>query len=121
MRLLPRRTFNPAVLGRLLMGLEGMIEYAHHVNYVFPTYYNPVTHEPLPYFEHPELGCVREPWTVGSHAYVMMRAAEVTGDQRYQLEAARAFEHFWTRCGTRNRISTTNAPTMIPWRCHRPT
>jgi hypothetical protein len=83
--------FNPAVLGRALLGLEGLIAYAQHVNYIFPTYYNPLTLEPLPYVEHPELGCVREPWTVGSHAYVMMRAAEMTGDPRYQLEAARAF------------------------------
>lgn len=84
--------FNPAILGRALLGLEGLTAYAQHVNYLFATYFNPITHEPMPYVEHPELGCVREPWTVGSHAYVMMRAAEVTGEQRYQLEAERAFD-----------------------------
>ena len=82
--------FNPAILGRMLMGLEGMIQYAHNVNYVFSTYFNPVTREPLPFYENPGLGAVREPWTVGSHAFVMARSYELTGDSRYRKEAVDA-------------------------------
>ena len=80
--------FNPAILGRLLMGLEGMIEYAHNVDYVFSTYFDPVTRQPLPYYENPGLGAVREPWTVGSHAFVMARAYDLTADSRYRKEAS---------------------------------
>jgi hypothetical protein len=82
--------FNPAIIGRMLMGLEGMLRYAHNVNYVFSTYFNPIAGQPLTFYENNGLGTVREPWTVGSHAYVMTRAYELTGDVKYQAEAARS-------------------------------
>ena len=74
--------YNPAITGRFLMGLTGLIQLAHNVGYVFPTYFNPVTHQGLVFQEDNGLGIVREPWSVGSYAYVLASAAQITGDPR---------------------------------------
>ncbi len=84
---LTKEDFNPGIGGRFLMGLDGLISYAHQVNYVFSVYYNPATKQPAPFSENPGLGTVREPWSVGSYCYVMLGGYEMTGDQQYLTEA----------------------------------
>ncbi len=85
-----REDFNPAVGGRLLMGLDGLIQYAREVNYVFSVYYNPFTRQPVVFQESPGLGAIREPWSVGSYCYILVRAYELTGESRYLVEAQTA-------------------------------
>ncbi len=79
--------FNPAIAGKFLMGLQGMQEFAHNVNYVFPQWFNPYTKQPLTQQDVPELGTVYEPWQGGTYAYLMIYGYKITGDQSYLNEA----------------------------------
>lgn len=88
--------FNPAVGGRLLMGLDGLIQYAREVNYVFSVYYNPFTRQPVVFQESPGLGAIREPWSVGSYSYILVRAYEMTGEARYLAEAQTTMDALMT-------------------------
>lgn len=91
-----REDFNPAIGGRLLMGLDGLIQCAREVNYVFSVYFNPFNRQPVAFVENAGLGTVREPWSVGSYSYVMVKAYEVTGEARYLAEAQAAMEALMT-------------------------
>jgi hypothetical protein len=93
---LAKEDFNPAVGGRLLMGLEGLIQYARQVNYVFSVYYDPFSKQPVVFQESPGLGAIREPWSVGSYSYIMLRAYELTGEAKYLTEAQTAMNAFMT-------------------------
>ncbi|MEI7634244.1 MAG: hypothetical protein WCK47_08195 [bacterium] len=88
--------FNPAITGRMLMGLSGLMQYAANVNYVFSTYFYPGSKQPMDFAENPGLGAIREPWSVGSYAYVLMRAYEMTRNERLRAEAAKALDTFLT-------------------------
>jgi len=79
--------FNPAIVGRVLMGLEGLIDLAHRVDYCLPQWFDGISKDPLPQNDQPQLGTVREPWQVGSYIYLMTRAYRITGDKRYLDEA----------------------------------
>lgn len=87
---LAKEDFNPAIGGRLLMALEGLMQYARQVNYVFSVYYDPFTKQPVAFQETPGLGAIREPWSVGSYCYILMRAYEWTGESKYLTEAQTA-------------------------------
>ncbi|MEI7634243.1 MAG: hypothetical protein WCK47_08190 [bacterium] len=86
--------FNPAVAGRMLMANEGLIGYARNVGYVFSTYFNPLSRQPLPYYENPGLGAVREPWTVGSYSFVMARSYGMSGNRQFLDEARVSLDTF---------------------------
>ena len=85
--MLGRDDFDPAVAGKFLMGCRGLIEYAHNVDYVFPQWFDPYRKVPIPQGDIPELGVVREPWQIGTYAYLMCEAYETTGETRYLDEA----------------------------------
>jgi len=89
-RALAVEDFNPAIAGRFLMGLDGLMDYARKVDYVFSTYFDPFTKSPHTFVENPGLGDLREPWSVGSYSYVMMLAYELTGNLQYLEEAENA-------------------------------
>lgn len=88
--------FNPAVAGRLLMAADGLIELAHNVDYAFPQWWNPYTKQPEGQKDVPRLGKVREPWQVGTYAYVMTRAHEMTGERKYLDEARKSIQTLLT-------------------------
>ncbi|MDC0934967.1 hypothetical protein OAS39_01680 [Pirellulales bacterium] len=89
-RMMPSSEFDPAIGGRCLMSLQALIELAHHENYVFPQWYDPARGRATTQKDVPELGVVREPWQVGSYAWVMCQAHRITGDSRYLEEASSA-------------------------------
>jgi len=100
---LAKEDFNPAIMGRFLMGLEGLIQYARQVNYVFSVYYDPFTKQPVAFQENTGLGAIREPWSVGSYCYVMLGAYDITADAKYLTEATNAMTAFM------NTLSYTEA------------
>ena len=84
----PADDVDPAVVGRFLLSTRQLIEYAHKSDYVFPQWFNPYKLTPLVQNDVPKLWTVREPWQVGSYAYVMMKAYQISGDRVYRDEAA---------------------------------
>jgi hypothetical protein len=111
---LPKEDFNPAIGGRLLMGLEGLIQYARDVNYVFSVYYDPFTKLPVAFNESPGLGAIREPWSVGSYSYILVRAYEFTGEARYLAEAQTAMDALMTTMSYTESNSFYNATYSDP-------
>jgi hypothetical protein len=93
---LAKEDFNPAIGGRLLMGLEGLIQYAQQVGYLFSVYYDPFSKQPVVFQENPGLGAIREPWSVGSYSYILLRAYELTGESKYLTEAQTAMNTLMT-------------------------
>jgi hypothetical protein len=95
-RTLAPENCSPRLTGRFLMGVDGLIGLAHHVDYLFPQWFDPYTKSAAPQADVPELGIVFEPWQAGTYAQVMCEAHAVTGDERYLKEAqaalARLFE-----------------------------
>lgn len=85
--------FNPAIAGKMLMGMTGLMDLAHNVKYVFPTFYDPKTKQPVDWQNDTKLGDVREPLTVGAYSYVLVKAYEVTGESLYVKEAIRSLNH----------------------------
>ncbi len=92
----PADDISPAVMGRFLLSTRQLIEYAHKTNYVFPQWFDPYKLTPLVQNDVPKLGIVREPWQVGSYAYVMMRAYKISGDRVYRDEAAMSINKLMT-------------------------
>jgi hypothetical protein len=88
--------FNPAILGKLLMACSGLVEYAHKVNYVFPQWFDAYDKTPMMQLDLPELGKVREPFQVGSYAYIMLEAYRCTGDTRWLDEAKTSLKYVLT-------------------------
>ena len=93
---LPPSEFNPAIAGRFLMATRGLIDFAHRVDYVFPQWFNPYEKTPIVQNDVKSLGAVREPWQVGSYAYLMMRAYRITGEAAYRKEAATAIRKLFS-------------------------
>ncbi|MEX2670468.1 MAG: hypothetical protein WD294_00020 [Phycisphaeraceae bacterium] len=90
-----------AVGGRALMGMEGLIELAHVNDYVLPQWFDPITKQPLIQNDEPDLGIIYEPWQVGSYAWLMVRAYEMTGEARYVEEAKQAIRTLLTEMSFR--------------------
>lgn len=88
--LLPAERFNPALPGRVLMACEGLIELAHKVDYVFPQWFDAYHKVEINQLDIPALGKVREPFQVGTYAYLMLWAYDMCGDERYFEEARRS-------------------------------
>jgi hypothetical protein len=93
---LAKEDFNPAIGGRWLMGLKGLMQYARQVNYVFSIFYDPFTKLPVVWVPSPGLGDIREPWSVGHYCYVLLGAYDLTGEQKYLTEAQTAMDALMT-------------------------
>ncbi|MHB1463415.1 MAG: hypothetical protein ACYC1M_19175 [Armatimonadota bacterium] len=104
----PAEDANPAVAGRFLISARHLIDYAHKVDYVFPQWFDPYKLMPVVQNDVPKLGMVREPWQVGSYAYVMMRAYRLSGDSLYRNEAGASIKNLLTamRYTVKNEIYT---------------
>lgn len=89
--------FNPAVAGRFLMAAAGLRELANNVDYVLPQWFDPYRKQPMRQNDLPRLGMVREPWQIGTYAYLMMAAYDTTGDAGYLSEARRAVDTLMER------------------------
>lgn len=87
--ILPPEQFNPAIAGRALMGLEGLIQLAHENNYCFPQWFDAITKKATTQNDVPYTGTVYEPWQAGSYIYLMIQAYKITGRERYLQEAIR--------------------------------
>ncbi len=88
--------YNPAILGRFLMGLSGLEDLADNVNYNFPQWWYTSTKQPAGQQDVPALGDIREPWQAGTYAYIMMQAYEITNDSHYLTEAQSAITKILT-------------------------
>ncbi|TWU21399.1 hypothetical protein [Bythopirellula polymerisocia] len=95
-RMLAPDDFNPAIAGKFLMAMDGLIEYAHNTNYNFPQWFDPVAKLPSSQQDVPALGIVNEPWQIGTFTYLMTQAYELTGDATYLNEATVALDSFFT-------------------------
>jgi len=84
--------FDPALGGKYLMGLEGLIELGHNVNYIFPQLFNAKDKTPATSIDHPHLGKPHDVWTGGIYAYNMCMAYDITEDSRYLIEAKNAVD-----------------------------
>ena len=116
---LAKEDFNPAIGGRFLMGLEGLMRYAHQVNYVFSVFFNPFTKLPVDWAENPPgLGAIREPWSVGSYSFAMLGGYDLTSDQKYLTEACVAMGTLMTNMtyteSNRYYTATYSDPMEIP-------
>ena len=99
----PAAQFNPAVLGRFLMGLQGWSELAQKCGYVFPQWFDPFTKTALIQNDVPVLGIVREPWQGGAYALMQLQGYRITGKTSYVAEAQRALETLFERLSFRVR------------------
>ncbi|TWU21370.1 hypothetical protein [Bythopirellula polymerisocia] len=95
-RMTPSADFDPAVGGSCLMSLPALIELAHHEDYVFPQWFDPKQRTATDQKDLPELGMVKEPWQLGTYAWIMCRAHEITGDDIYLQEAKAGVETLFT-------------------------
>lgn len=90
---LPPEHFNPAIPGKFLMACRALIEYAHNVTYIFPQWFDAYYKIPMIQLDHPDLGKVREPFQVGTYAYMMLLGYEMTGEEVYLDEAKKSLEY----------------------------
>ncbi|BBH23072.1 hypothetical protein Back11_44170 [Paenibacillus baekrokdamisoli] len=85
--------FDPAIGGKYIMGLEGLIELAHHTNYVFPLQWSVQSKLPVKSIDYgTTLGAPTDVWAAGLFAYDMMLAYKATNEQRYLDEAKKAVD-----------------------------
>jgi hypothetical protein len=85
--MLEPRLFNPAIGGQFLMSIPALIELAHNENYVFSQWIEPYRKYGVINQDLRALGQVREPWQIGSYAWIMIRAYEMSGKEEYLDEA----------------------------------
>ncbi len=93
--------FNPAIGGRFLMATRGLLDLAHNVKYVFPQWFDPYRKIPVVQNDVKALGTVREPWQVGTYAYLMLQAQDLTGEDRFGQEARTSIETLLARMSYR--------------------
>lgn len=114
----PTEHFNPAVLGRFLMGLRGLQALAQKSDYAFPQWFDPDTKTALTQNDVPVLGVVREPWQGGTYALLQLHGHTITGDKTYLTEAQRAletlFEHLSFRVKNALYDRTYSDPATFP-------
>ncbi len=84
--------FDPALAGKYLMGLEGLIELAHNVNYAFPQLFSAKDKVAATSLDEAHLGKPFDVWTGAVYAYNMCMAYDWTGDSLYLSEAAAAVD-----------------------------
>ena len=115
---LPPDQFNVAIPGRFLMACEGLVEYAHKVDYVFPQWFDAFEKTPMVQLDVPELGKVKEPFQAGSYAYIMLEAYALTGETIWFDEARKAVEYLLTDMQytevNRRYVKTFTDPVEMP-------
>lgn len=84
--------YAPAVSGKYLMGLEGLMEVAHNCNYKFPQLFQARDKMPAISLDEPHLGSPYDVWSGGLYAYNMCMAYEYTGQETYLQEARNAID-----------------------------
>src|SRR5690606_37940940 len=67
-----------------------------NVNYVFPQWFDAFDKKATMQLDIPALGKVREPFQVGSYAYIMLEAYGYTGESRWLDEAAKSLKYVLT-------------------------
>ncbi len=93
----PGSWFNPAVMGRFLMGCASWRGLASGQDYLLPQWYDPYAKQPARQNDVPRLGVVREPWQLGGYAYAMLQAFDTTGERAWLDEAARGMSRLFER------------------------
>lgn len=88
--MLPANEFDPAIAGKFLMGLSGLIQLAHANNYIFPQWFLADSKAPATQQDQPQLGTVYEPWQAGTYAWLMVQGYDITGNTTYLTEAETA-------------------------------
>lgn len=84
--------FDPAIAGQVLLSIPALIKLAHNEEYVFSQWVEPYRKQGVVNQDIPSIGRVREPWQIGSYAWIMTRAYEMTGRQQYLREAKDSME-----------------------------
>ncbi|MHB8962867.1 MAG: hypothetical protein ACYC5K_06905, partial [Saccharofermentanales bacterium] len=84
--------FDPALGGKFLQALQGMIRLAHNVDYTMPQLFSAKYLNMHPSIDSPELGITMDVWTGGIYAYLMCLGFDITGEDRYLEEAGKALD-----------------------------
>ena len=117
-RMLAPADFNPAIAGRFLMSLQGLMTLAHNVNYNFPQWLNPYQKVAITQQDVPALGVIYEPWQAGTYAYLMLEGYKLTGLQLYVDEAKaavnRVLETLTYSISNQVYSATYNSPADFP-------
>lgn len=82
--------FDPALGGKFLQSIEGLMALADNCDYVFPQLFYASTLSPAPSIDEPHLGTTYDVWTGAIYSYNMCLAYDLTGDARYLTEAKNA-------------------------------
>ena len=88
--------FHPAILANLLDGTDSLTEILENSDYLLPQWYDPYTKEGVVQNDVPALGYIKEPWQIGSYAYIFMKCYEITGDETYAQLAKTALDRFFS-------------------------
>ncbi len=75
--------YSPAALANFLSSIEGVTELVENSNYVVSQWIYPSTKTSATQQDVPELGTVYEPWQIGSYAYMLVKAYDISGDENY--------------------------------------
>ncbi len=77
-----RADYSPAAMANLLSSVEGLTELVQKCDYVLPQWIDPITKTAETQQDVPALGVVYEPWQIGSYAYLLVKAYDITGLRR---------------------------------------
>ncbi|MBO4770874.1 MAG: hypothetical protein J5563_08860 [Clostridia bacterium] len=84
------KDYSPAALANFLSSIEGVTELVENSNYVVSQWIYPTTKTSATQQDAPDLGTVYEPWQIGSYAYMLVKAYDMSGDEKYLDLAATA-------------------------------
>jgi|GEM_PF-1929663 len=87
--------FHPALIANLLTGTNSLEQLVRNSDYLLPQFYDPYDKAGAIQYDVPSLGKIKEPWQIGTYAYVMMEAYDATGDEAYFIEAEHALDTFF--------------------------
>ncbi len=82
--------YSPAALSSLLSSIEGITELVENSGYVLSQWINPYKKVSETQQDIPSLKTVYEPWQIGSYAYLLVKAYDITGDETYLNMASNA-------------------------------
>ena len=75
--------FSPAALANLLSSIEGVTELVENCDFVVSQWIYPDSKTSATQQDVSDLGTVYEPWQIGSYAYMLVKAYDVTGEEKY--------------------------------------
>ena len=85
--------FNVASMANMLSSIEGVTELVQNSNYLLGQFSDPYNKIPATQQDVPDLKYVYEPWQIGSYAYVLTKAYDMTGDSAYIDTAAESLRY----------------------------